>query len=223
MTEKASDNGGYQEPYRDTIDNKPSWNAKRVEYPDSLPGSEREHPWRDEELLRELYLDEGYSTEQMASGWDCGTTTIINWMDRYGIERRSWREAGKHSWGAPPGCPLRTMKRGHEAWQASDRSFAVHRLLAVAEFGVDAVKGVHVHHKNGIKWDNRPDNLELVTNSEHQRRHMKVSGIDRLRIAEFYNNGDISSRDLADYVDYDITMSTVLLIRDEFAGGDSDT
>jgi len=45
----------------------------------------------------------------------------------------------------------------------------IHRLVAVAEYGVDEVKEKHIHHKNGVKWDNRPENLEPLSNSEHQR------------------------------------------------------
>ncbi len=32
--------------------------------------------------------------------------------------------------------------------------------------------GEHVHHKNGDKLDNSLDNLELVTNIEHARKHV---------------------------------------------------
>lgn len=27
----------------------------------------------------------------------------------------------------------------------------------------------HVHHRNGQRWDNRPENLEVLTASEHAR------------------------------------------------------
>jgi len=45
----------------------------------------------------------------------------------------------------------------------------IHRLVAVAEFGVSDVVEKHVHHKNGVRWDCRPENLELLSNSDHQR------------------------------------------------------
>jgi len=45
----------------------------------------------------------------------------------------------------------------------------IHRLVAVAEYGVEAVAGNVVHHKNGVRFDNRPDNLEVLSNADHSR------------------------------------------------------
>ena len=48
-----------------------------------------------------------------------------------------------------------------------------HRLIAIKYWGEDAVRGKDVHHKNGIKSDNRIENLELIDRSEHTRNHFK--------------------------------------------------
>ncbi len=47
----------------------------------------------------------------------------------------------------------------------------VHRLAAVAEFGMDAVANSSVHHSDGCKWNNSRDNLELLSRTEHAREH----------------------------------------------------
>ena len=46
-----------------------------------------------------------------------------------------------------------------------------HRLIAIAYWGAEACKGKDVHHINGNKSDNRIENLELKSRSEHSREH----------------------------------------------------
>ncbi len=42
-----------------------------------------------------------------------------------------------------------------------------HRVVAELMIGRDLKQGEIVHHKNGLRWDNREENLEVMTNSEH--------------------------------------------------------
>lgn len=46
-----------------------------------------------------------------------------------------------------------------------------HILVAEAAFSVQVTRGMHVHHINGMKHDNRPENLEVLTAAEHHRTH----------------------------------------------------
>ena len=55
-----------------------------------------------------------------------------------------------------------------------------HRLVAAQKFGRLPTQGEHVHHINGDKADNRPENLELLTAPEHHFEHrVREAGLRR--------------------------------------------
>lgn len=47
-----------------------------------------DRPWTDESTLRGLYWDENLSLAEIGNNLGCSLTTIHNWMDRHGIDRR---------------------------------------------------------------------------------------------------------------------------------------
>lgn len=192
----------------------------REGFPDVEVGDVGEKPWKDEELMKRLYIEEGLSGSEIAMVLDCSTGGVATWLDKHDIEKRTMSEAMMNRDGSLHKANFNTHPtRGYEYWAPGDNHVNVHRLMMVAEHGFDEVCGKHVHHKNDIPWDNRYDNLELLTMGEHSSiTHRKVTGDDRRRIADLYENTDKSSYQIADEVENDICSATVREIHEEFYG-----
>jgi hypothetical protein len=128
----------------------------------------------DPEVLRRLYHEEKMSQGDIAELTDVSRTSIKRRMDKFGIEARDNGEAAAMKT-RRDGALFRTNPNGYEQWVVKDvddlTGMYVHRLLAIAELGEDEVAGNVIHHKNGIKWDNRPENIEVMTNREHSGHH----------------------------------------------------
>jgi len=132
-----------------------------------------EKSYKNKDYLKEQYWEFGKSIRQIADQNNVSEKTISRWFDNLGIESRA-------SGGESRTANFKTISEysstsGYEMWRTihnyKDYRVLVHRLLAVAEYGLEETKNKVVHHKNGIRWDNRPENIELMTNSEHTKIH----------------------------------------------------
>lgn len=126
--------------------------------------------WRDPDLMHELYIEKGISIREIARELDCEPPTIHRWLHNHGIEtRQAHRDKPPYFRWDQDGHATVSTKVGEK-----QHTVMVHRLVAVAEFGIEAVKGHVVHHKNHVPWDNRPGNLELMTHGEHSSYHQRL-------------------------------------------------
>ncbi len=132
-----------------------------------------------EEFLQREYVEKGRSARDIADGKDYSRNHVQRSLEYHGMEIRSRKEAIWEKHGNK--CAYRTHPRGHVVIGAGDDMLYVHQLLAIAEgadphdvFGGD----FHCHHKNEIPWDNRPDNLEVLAESEHHEHHYQNMEVD---------------------------------------------
>jgi len=125
------------------------------------------------DALIQWYWKERMTTREISEKYNVPRDGLQEVFERFDVKTR---RTGNHA-------SYRTNYNGYESWLSNDpdgveRLMKVHRLLAIAEFGIESVKDKHVHHKNGIPWDNRPDNIETITNSKHLAEHYEEREID---------------------------------------------
>lgn len=88
---------------------------------------------------------------------------------RSGPENHNWR-GGRSV--ASTGYVLIRVGVGHPL--ADVRGYAYeHRVVMTEQLGRELSPREHVHHKNGDKLDNRPENLEVLTAWQHQAEHRR--------------------------------------------------
>ena len=127
-----------------------------------------DYPWDSKQKLEELYHDRENTLKEIGEMKEVSITTVHRKMAQAGVATNGpGRRAKKPTY--------RTSKDGIEEVSGTHESVPIHRLIMVAEHGYNSVVNRDVHHKNGIKMDNRPSNLELITPSQHTTLHNRQS------------------------------------------------
>lgn len=132
-------------------------------------GTKRQYsdtPWNDRDLLYEMYIEKRMPTTEISNELGCTPRTISRKLNDFGIPIRDHTRR-----------PARffTDENGYERLRDGYTKdvTTVHQLLMLLEHPPDEVFDPEncVHHSNHIRWDNRLENLELMTVQEHGRYH----------------------------------------------------
>ena len=166
----------------------------------------------DPDVLVKLHRDEGLTLTEIAERAGVAQSTVSYHFDKHEIDNKTTGEVIKERHRSRPAY-YRTDARGYERWYVQQngrqRCVGVSRLLAVCEHGLDSLDGSHVHHKNGLCWDNRPENIEVVDEGEHismhnrgEKAHLsKLTESEVKKIEKALDNTDQSLNELANRFD----------------------
>lgn len=129
------------------------------------PGREYDFSSSDRQRMAEMYRA-CRSCEEIAPEFGCSPALIHKTLVEMGVEMRSvnFKRKGLHF---------------HTHGYPKIGSSYVHRIVAEAWYR-PLREGEHVHHKDGDKLNNHPDNLEILPASEHHRLHYEERGTDAI-------------------------------------------
>lgn len=148
--------------------------------------------------LDTLYNGEKLSMKQIAGLFNCKNTTIANHMTKFNIKRRNHVDAGRLEGDRHIGN--RKYNDGYIMVFMPDHPYAMscgnvleHRLVLEEKLGRYLDPDEHGHHLNGIKDDNRPENLVAMPKARHNQS--LVMNVLQARIRELEQENQMSVPD----------------------------
>ncbi len=133
--------------------------------------------------LEQLYIVGQLSSYQIAERIGCSPRLVRHKLQEYQIQTRPFGNQPKNSYQLrdyiwvklDPSSPFYSMcGRGGAVLE--------HRLVVAKNIGRPLKSEEIVHHKNGVKNDNRIENLEVISTVEHRQKYFQL--VDRIKYLE---------------------------------------
>ncbi len=127
-----------------------------------------------EKLICSLYQESLLnSSVKLSKLFNCVPTTILIILRRNGITPRnnSTSQIGLRLGKDSPNYKGGTTSDGYLRIFINGKSIYKHRLIMEEYLGRKLTSADVIHHKNRNKLDNRIENLELMTRSQHAKEH----------------------------------------------------
>lgn len=139
-------------------------------------GRASDDPWKDPDVLRELYIEQRLTQPEIADHLGCGDSTISNWLDHHDI-KLPWKDEA-------------TMRRLYEDERMSQSEIADH-------LGCDVQTIERWMPRHGIDGRENGEAVRLATLPEEAHDILT----DRERLAELYIGEGMSSSEIAEALD----------------------
>ena len=123
--------------------------------------------------LEKLYNEQNLGSHRIAKRLNVAKITVLRWLRQYNIPMRKGKEIhkyrGKDIWSK--GGRVNHVSGYVRLWIPEKKNYEWEHKVVWEKYNGKISKGYHIHHKNGIKDDNRIENLEIISAKEHTELH----------------------------------------------------